>query len=101
MLFTRGKARWVEEFVVLYLMGHERLSIDSINQKIYDITSIQISMPTIRNVVYEQKKWGYLSTSNLMYGEYTLTSKGIEYYTKDFEEMRFTHFDTDTVNVNV
>lgn len=101
MLFTRGKARWVEEFVILYLMGHERLAIDSINQKIYDITNIQISMPTIRNVVYEQKKWGYISTSNLMYGEYTLTSKGAEYYSKDFEENRFIYINPEKVNVNV
>lgn len=101
MLFTRGKARWVEEFVALYLMGHHTICINDVGRKVYDATDIQVTISTIRSVIYEMKNWGYLATSNLMYGNYTLTSKGAEYYGRDFENCDFTCVDPDKVNVNV
>lgn len=101
MLFTRGKARWVEEFVALYLMGHHILNINEVGRKVYDATDIQVTISTVRNVMYEMKNWGYIATNNLMYGNYTLTSEGMKYYGKDFENSDFTCVDPEKVNVNV
>lgn len=98
MLFVRGKARWVEEYVALYLLSHHFIAMNEIAKKIYDATGNQVTISTIRNVVYEMKNWGYVSTNNISYGLYTMTSEGKKYYNKDFENSDFTLIDPSKVN---
>lgn len=99
MLFARGKAKYVEEFVALYLMKHPVITVNGINKKIYEETGVQITISTVRSVIYEMRAWNYIATNNVRYGDYVLTKTGMEYYSNELGNFSYLKTDKDNVNV--
>ena len=100
MLHQRGKARMIEEFIFLYLIGHESITAKEICVKVSKLRNIQMTLSVVHAAIRDLKAWEYIGNlpSN---GNYYLTKAGADYYSKDFNEGNFIYFNPDKDNVNI